>query len=148
MLISAATERWPSGRRRTPGKCVYGNVSRVRIPPSPPKSKKGLLGPFFRLSGIGGLVRSQVRRNAITAAFSPERSDLLGNRSFSGASSTRFKTTQCPPETYKAMEKVTDKVLSSADYGPFKSSDTGTLYRTRSRVRSDSLLVAYSVASM
>ncbi len=28
--------RWPSGRRRTPGKCVYGNVSRVRIPPSPP----------------------------------------------------------------------------------------------------------------
>ena len=27
-------ERWPSGRRRTPGKCVYGNVSRVRIPSS------------------------------------------------------------------------------------------------------------------
>ena len=32
-------ERWPSGRRRTPGKCVYGNVSRVRIPLSPPKKK-------------------------------------------------------------------------------------------------------------
>ncbi len=31
-------ERWPSGRRRTPGKCVYGNVSRVRIPLSPPVS--------------------------------------------------------------------------------------------------------------
>ena len=30
-------EQWPSGRRRTPGKCVYGNpVSRVRIPPAPP----------------------------------------------------------------------------------------------------------------
>ena len=36
VLNSARTERWPSGRRRTPGKCVYGNVSRVRIPPSPP----------------------------------------------------------------------------------------------------------------
>ena len=36
VLHSAPTERWPSGRRRTPGKCVYGNVSRVRIPPSPP----------------------------------------------------------------------------------------------------------------
>ncbi|CCD08204.1 protein of unknown function [Legionella pneumophila subsp. pneumophila] len=32
----ARLERWPSGRRRTPGKCVYGNVSRVRIPLSPP----------------------------------------------------------------------------------------------------------------
>src|SRR5207244_13134501 len=29
-------ERWPSGRRRTLGKRVYGNVSRVRIEPSPP----------------------------------------------------------------------------------------------------------------
>lgn len=27
-------ERWPSGRRRTPGTRVYGNVSRVRIPSS------------------------------------------------------------------------------------------------------------------
>ena len=43
------TERWPSGRRRTPGKCVYGNVSRVRIPPSPPPNKKGHLegGLFY-----------------------------------------------------------------------------------------------------
>ena len=39
VLNSAPTERWPSGRRRTPGKCVYGNVSRVRIPPSPPLLK-------------------------------------------------------------------------------------------------------------
>src|SRR5882724_477333 len=31
-----STERWPSGRRRTLGKRVYGNVSWVRIPPSPP----------------------------------------------------------------------------------------------------------------
>ena len=29
-------ERCPSGRRSTPGKCVRGNSSRVRIPPSPP----------------------------------------------------------------------------------------------------------------
>ena len=31
-------ERCLSGRKSTPGKCVYGNVSRVRIPPSPPIS--------------------------------------------------------------------------------------------------------------
>src|SRR2546421_6754271 len=31
-----SSERWPSGRRRTLGKRVYGNVSWVRIPPSPP----------------------------------------------------------------------------------------------------------------
>ena len=35
--LSSAAERWPSGRRRTPGKCVGGvPVSRVRIPLSPP----------------------------------------------------------------------------------------------------------------
>ena len=33
-------ERCPSGLRSTPGKCVYGNVSRVRIPPSPPDNLK------------------------------------------------------------------------------------------------------------
>ena len=32
---SANPERCPSGRRSTPGKCVCGNASRVRIPPSP-----------------------------------------------------------------------------------------------------------------
>src|ERR1700686_3782002 len=30
------TERWPSGRRRLTRNQVYGNVSWVRIPPSPP----------------------------------------------------------------------------------------------------------------
>ena len=61
--LSRLTERWPSGRRRTPGKCVYGNpVSRVRIPPSPPdfmrdptrvpglgpgNRQKGACGPLF-----------------------------------------------------------------------------------------------------
>ena len=35
------TVTWLSGRKRTPGKCVYVNsVSRVRIPPSPPYLKK------------------------------------------------------------------------------------------------------------
>ena len=29
------TEESPSGRWRTPGKCVYRKVSRVRIPPLP-----------------------------------------------------------------------------------------------------------------
>ena len=34
-------ERWPSGRRRSPAKRVYlTRVSRVRIPPSPPKFSK------------------------------------------------------------------------------------------------------------
>ena len=36
LVDCAPLVRWPSGRRRTPGKCVYGNVPRVRIPPSPP----------------------------------------------------------------------------------------------------------------
>jgi hypothetical protein len=39
MTCERNLERWPSGRRRTPGKCVYGNVSRVRIPPSPPNNE-------------------------------------------------------------------------------------------------------------
>ena len=35
-------EKCPSGRRSTPGKCVYlKRVSRVRIPPSPPERLKG-----------------------------------------------------------------------------------------------------------
>src|SRR5690606_5578325 len=35
--IFCTSERWPSGRRRSPAKGVYPNpVSRVRIPPSPP----------------------------------------------------------------------------------------------------------------
>jgi hypothetical protein len=39
--LPAGAERWPSGRRRTPGKCVYGKtVSRVRIPPAPPLRNK------------------------------------------------------------------------------------------------------------
>lgn len=47
--FAPATERWPSGRRRTPGKCVYLNqVPRVRIPLSPPNNEKtGSLKPVF-----------------------------------------------------------------------------------------------------
>ena len=37
LLPCVFSESWPSGRRRTPGKCVYAkSVSRVRIPHSPP----------------------------------------------------------------------------------------------------------------
>ena len=42
MVLSPATERWPSGRRRTPGKCVGGEPSRgfeslsLRQPPALP----------------------------------------------------------------------------------------------------------------
>ena len=45
---SKNTVRWPSGRRRTPGKCVSRKASRVRIPLSPPLNKKtGSLKPVF-----------------------------------------------------------------------------------------------------
>ena len=38
-------ERWPSGRRRTPGKCVYvTSVSWVRIPPAPPDDVRAEFG--------------------------------------------------------------------------------------------------------
>ena len=45
--------RCPSGRRSTPGKCVYGNVSRVRIPPSPPKIKSPAQCRVFYFSVTG-----------------------------------------------------------------------------------------------
>ena len=40
-------ERWPSGRRRTPGKCVWvKSSSRVRIPPAPPlPCREPAIGP-------------------------------------------------------------------------------------------------------
>jgi hypothetical protein len=42
--ITAAPERWPSGRRRSPAKGVYvKSVSRVRIPSSPPLFFKSLV---------------------------------------------------------------------------------------------------------
>ncbi len=65
------TERWPSGRRRTPGKCVYGNpVSRVRIPPSPPDSSKGArLAPFaFPAPGVSGFEPSIDQGDGSTGA--------------------------------------------------------------------------------
>ena len=49
---------WLSGRKRTPGKCVYVNsVSRVRIPPSPPNSENPIslitdVGFFYELMGV------------------------------------------------------------------------------------------------
>src|SRR5258706_1953010 len=47
-------ERWPSGRRRTLGKRVYGNVSWVRIPPSPPNVlDEALLRRADRRRGAG-----------------------------------------------------------------------------------------------
>jgi hypothetical protein len=46
VVFSAPLESWPSGRRRTPGKCVYGNVSRVRIPRSPPHTEPIDLAKF------------------------------------------------------------------------------------------------------
>lgn len=40
-------ERWPSGRRRTPGKCVGAeSASRVRIPLSPQKSVNQAVARF------------------------------------------------------------------------------------------------------
>ena len=46
-LAKRLTERWPSGRRRSPAKGVWVNSpSRVRIPPSPPELLKGPLVPL------------------------------------------------------------------------------------------------------
>ena len=47
-------DRWPSGRRRAPGKCVYvKSVSWVRIPPCPPVPMRATLSarPTAALSG-------------------------------------------------------------------------------------------------
>ena len=67
------TERWPSGRRRTPGKCVYGNVSRVRIPPSPPIQQKGLKESLFYCFGEGFAENRLTRPNANQGSFAFER---------------------------------------------------------------------------
>ena len=50
-------ERCPSGRRSTPGKCVYLTVSRVRIPPSPPfcQAIRGFPANFLRCTLIYAL---------------------------------------------------------------------------------------------
>jgi hypothetical protein len=63
-------ERWPSGLRRTPGKCVYVNsVPRVRIPLSPPVLKRVMvvdIGPFAAICGEP----RQVRKEATVATDS------------------------------------------------------------------------------
>ncbi len=77
------TERWPSGRRRTPGKCVYGNpVSRVRIPPSPPDSSKGArLAPFvFPAPGVSGFEPSIDRDDGSTGGAKRHRNAEAARR--------------------------------------------------------------------
>ena len=53
-------ERWPSGLRRTPGKRVGGNPSRVRIPVSPQQlfiiQLQFVMKNLFALLAIAGLV--------------------------------------------------------------------------------------------
>src|SRR6266480_3155090 len=49
-------ERWPSGRRRLTRNQVYGNVSRVRIPASPPPAQLSKIAP------TNGFFLSVIRR--------------------------------------------------------------------------------------
>jgi hypothetical protein len=49
----AHAERWPSGRRRTPGKCVWvKSSSRVRIPPAPPTISSNVIPECPKRLGI------------------------------------------------------------------------------------------------
>ena len=59
--IRTATERWPSGRRRSPAKGVYLiRVSRVRIPSSPPFSQNAVIYPATHSAPAGAI--SSIRR--------------------------------------------------------------------------------------
>ena len=71
-------ERCPSGRRSTPGKCVYGTtVPRVRIPPSPPiHENAGSLKPAFlcpqpRRSGLSVPCKRTSGSTILLPWFSP-----------------------------------------------------------------------------
>ena len=89
-------ERWPSGRRRTPGKCVYGNpVSWVRIPPAPPPFKYLILNGFRPciirtvlrcsryLSGLERTIPGRIRRHFGSISLPPiwpDRNSVAGRR--------------------------------------------------------------------
>ena len=67
--INGQAEWWPSGRRHTPAKGADGNVSRVRIPSTPPLERckpemRSLTGPFFFLFQRGLARPSDFRRLA------------------------------------------------------------------------------------
>ena len=65
--LNGSAEWWPSGRRHTPAKGADGNVSRVRIPSTPPLAHRkpemrSLTGPFFFLFQRGLAKPADLRR--------------------------------------------------------------------------------------
>ncbi len=102
-------ERWPSGRRRTPGKCVYGNpVSRVRIPPSPPDSSKGArVAPFaFPAPGVSG--------------FEPEKSNMMVRRvPCSGTRASPQATTRRARHVVPSNPSLSARFKQRGPSGPF-----------------------------
>ena len=94
MLLSAAPERWPSGRRRTPGKCVDGEPSRGFESLSLRQPRLGLVGsPAGRAPGAEGAIprraapgsRPRLRRRSVSvrprsssASVTPGRSGARG----------------------------------------------------------------------
>ena len=89
-VASSSTERCPSGRRSTPGKCVYGNVPRVRIPPSPPELKKGAVCPFFNSDCEGGVDGpSRVRLERVARSMLRATRERTSARSGGGPAGVR-----------------------------------------------------------
>ncbi len=103
------TERWPSGRRRTPGKCVYGNpVSRVRIPPSPPDSSKGAPSGPFCMVGPGA------------RGFEPERSKMMVRRvTRSGTRASPQATTRRARHVVPSNPSLSARFKQRGPSGPF-----------------------------
>ena len=76
--LNGSAEWWPSGRRHTPAKGADGNVSRVRIPSTPPLAHckpemRSLMGPFFFLFQRGLAKPSDFRRLAFLSKSVSER---------------------------------------------------------------------------
>ena len=81
--LNPAAEMWPSGRRHTPAKGADGNVSRVRIPSTPPLS----LAKAFSRSGCGRIfpLFSRVMRvRLLTAPAARRPGSGLSGPIFSG----------------------------------------------------------------
>ena len=83
--LNGSAEWWPSGRRHTPAKGADGNVSRVRIPSTPPLAHlkpemRRLTGHFFFLSQRGLAGPSDFRRLAFRPNSVSERPASLSIR--------------------------------------------------------------------
>jgi hypothetical protein len=91
---STATDRWPSGRRRTPGKCVDGNVSWVRIPLCPPPAFPNSVSAAQPLGKMSLFLR--VMRHVLSTAFAALGRKSLSPGDFSPKLMTeRFRCSAC-----------------------------------------------------